>query len=239
MAAVLILSSCAANKLAIASSGAIQLLIDTLNADFHNDKSSNSIISFQTKVDAIATLHNLSTCDQIIPLIASSNVSFTLLRLANCSEKWSELVEKAIALVENVVSSSETAVEEITSTGGAIRVLVEAIEEGSAQCKEHAVAILLHICQSCRETYRGLILREGVMPGLLQLSVDGTWRAKNMAGDLLLLLRDCSNYESTCRGESKHELVEQVMREIDFAEREKIPGTTLRLVEQMIAKLNT
>lgn len=96
MAAVLILSSCAVNKLTIASSGAIQLLIDTLNADFDNDKSSSSITSFRKKVDAITTLHNLSTCDQIIPLIASSAVSFTLHRLVNCSEKWLELVVKAI-----------------------------------------------------------------------------------------------------------------------------------------------
>lgn len=50
-------------------------------------------------------------------------------------------------MLENVVSLSETVVDEIASTGGAIRVLVEAIKEGSARCKEHAVAILLHICQ--------------------------------------------------------------------------------------------
>jgi hypothetical protein len=75
------------------------------------------------------------------------------------------------------------------------------------------------------------------MPGLLQLSVDGTWRAKPVTGELLLLLRDCSSYNSR-RKQINHKLIEQMMEEID-AEGDKLADTTLRLVEEMIAKLNT
>ena len=75
------------------------------------------------------------------------------------------------------------------------------------------------------------------MPGLLELSVDGTRRAKNMARELLLLLRDCSNYGSRNK-QMNHELVEQIMQKID-ADGEKLAATTLSLVEEMIAKLNT
>ncbi|GLU11339.1 hypothetical protein SLE2022_280940 [Rubroshorea leprosula] len=228
VAAMLILSSCRGNKLAIASSGAVQLLVEALNV---------SSFSFQARLDTIATLHSLSTCHQIVPLIVSSGSIYTLLELIHSSEKSSELTEKAVELLENVVSTSENALQETAGTGGAIRVLVEAVEEGSHQCKEHAVGILLHICQSCREKYRGLILREGAMPGLLQLSVDGTWKAKNMARELLMHLRDCSNYGSTSK-QSKHEVVEEIMQAID-AEGEKVNGSTLRLVEEMIAKLRT
>ncbi|XVF60223.1 hypothetical protein PTKIN_Ptkin08bG0027500 [Pterospermum kingtungense] len=237
MAAMLILSSCKPNKLVIASSGAIQLLVEILSLVSADANNISTSFSMQARVDAIATLLNLSTCHQILPSIASSGVIYTLLQLIHCSEKSSELTEKAMALLENIVSSSASSVQETASTGGAIRVLVEAVEEGSAQCKEHAVGILLHICQSCRDKNRGLILKEGVMPGLLQLSVDGTWRAKSMARELLLLLRDCSNYASTSK-QSKHEVLEQIMQAID-ADGETVTGTTLRLVEEMITKLST
>lgn len=237
IAALLVLSSCGANKLEITSFGAIPLLIEMLGGEYPNDSNTSSI-SVQARLDAIATLHNLSTSPQIIPSLVSSGVVFSLLQLIHSYDKSSELVEKAMLLLENVVSSSETALMQLAGTSGAIRALVEAIEEGSMQCKEHAAGILLLICQSCRDKYRGLILREGVMPGLLQLSVDGTWRAKDIAQKLLLLLRDCSSYDMRDK-QSQHELLEQIMQEID-AEGETVMGTTtLRLVEEMIAKLST
>ncbi|KAK8653281.1 hypothetical protein V6N13_127290 [Hibiscus sabdariffa] len=230
MAAMLILSSCKPNKLVIASSGAIPLLSQILN------DVNNGLFSIQARVDAIATLQNLSTCHQIIPLIASSGAIYALLQLIHGHEKSLELTEKAISLLESIVFSSEDSISETVGIAGAIRIIVEAMEEGSPQCKEHAVGILLHICQSCRDKYRGLILMEGVMPGLLQLSVDGTWGAKNMARDLLFLLRDCSDYASTSK-QSRHELMEQIMQAID-ADGDKVDGTTLRLVQEMINKLN-
>jgi len=224
---MLTLSSCKANKVAIASSGAVQLLVGFVN---------NSNCSIQSQLDAIATLQNLTTCKEIVPLIVSSGVMMSLLELIHTSVKSSPLVEKAIGLLENIVSSSESALCEAGSTIGAIRILVETVEDGSSVSKEHAVCVLLLVCQSCREKYRELILTEGVMPGLLQLSVDGTWRAKSMARELLLLLRDCSNYSSRCK-QIDHELVERIMDEIE-AEGEELADTTLRLVEEMIAKLH-
>ncbi|CAK9161760.1 unnamed protein product [Ilex paraguariensis] len=240
IAALLILSSCTANKLAIAASGAIQLLVEILYShypdDNYNDNDNDNItISLQAKLDIISTLHNLSTCHQIIPSIVSSATVISLLQLINASEKSSELVEKAMALLEKIVSSSEIALKETAGTEGAIQLLVEAVEEGSPQCQEHAVGILLPICKSCRHRYRGMILREGAMPGLLQLSVDGARRAKEKAKALLQLLRDRSG--CTTRGkQSKNALLEQGMRQIDRGER---AGETLRLVEGMIAKLRT
>ncbi|KAA8548152.1 hypothetical protein F0562_004587 [Nyssa sinensis] len=229
IAALLILSSCAANKLAIAASGAIQLLVEFLNGD--------NTITMQAKLDIISTLHNLSTCRQIIPSIVLSGAVLSLLQLIHGSEKSSELVEKAMALLEKIVSSSEIALIETAGTGDAIQALVEAIEEGSPLCKEHAVGILLLICQSCRERYRGEILREGAMPGLLQLSVDGTRRAKKMAQALLLLLRDCcsSSTRDSIRKQWKNVLLEQAMEQIEMEDRVE---TGLNLVEEMIAKLS-
>ncbi|KAL2505220.1 ARM repeat superfamily protein [Abeliophyllum distichum] len=227
-AALLILSSCTQNKLEIAASGAIQLLIHLLNLNC-------DIISMQAKLDFLSTLHNLSTCPQTVRQIARAGCVASLLQLIYGLEKSSDLVEKIMDLLEEIVSSSDIALKEAAETGGTIPVLVEAMEEGSAQCKEHAVGILLVICQKYRDRYRGMILSEGVMPGLLQLSVDGTWRGKEKAKELLLLLRDCSNCGSRSK-QSKNVLLEKVMRKIDRGER---GGTSLKLVEEMIAKLRT
>lgn len=114
--------------------------------------------------------------------------------------------------------------------------VVEAVEEGTAACQEHAAGVLLMICRSCRETYRGLILREGAMAGVLQLSIDGTWLARKKAKALLRLLRDHNNGGSSRAKHSKNKALEEVMRQIDRGER---GGTSVQLVEEMIAKLRT
>ncbi|KAL1205997.1 U-box domain-containing protein 3 [Cardamine amara subsp. amara] len=236
------------NKVRIVKSGAVPMLLDILQSETKmvivelamafllilSSCNKNKRLTIQAKVDGIATLQNLSTLHQIVPLVIASGAPYALLQVINICDKPSELADKATALLENIVSHSP---ESISSIGGAIGVLVEAIEEGSSQCKEHAVGILLGLCNYDRETNRGMILREGVMPGLLQLSVDGTRRAKEMARELLLQLRDCSGYVIKNK-QSKIKIVEQIMREID-QEDERIPGTMLKLVEEMISKLST
>ncbi|KAF5961636.1 hypothetical protein HYC85_002845 [Camellia sinensis] len=239
------------NKIHIVKSGAVPALLKLLHCQIESlfnlstpmttttkiTTNNNIIISIQAKLDIIATLHNLSTYHQTIPSIVLSGVVVSLVQLIYGYEKSSELVDKAMALLERIVSSSESALTEAASTGGTIQALVEALEEGSPLCKENAVGILVLICQSCRERYRGIILREGVMPGLLQLSVDGTWRAKEMARALLLLLRDCSSHHhgSSRNKQWKNVLLERAMEQIDADER---VGTALRLVEETIAKLS-
>lgn len=109
VAALLILSSCSRNKLEIASSGAIQLLVELLNMHFSLSRS----ISSQAKFDMISTLHNLSTSPQIIPLIVVSGGAIMLVRLIYASDKSSELAEKAMALLESLVSSSQVALTQV------------------------------------------------------------------------------------------------------------------------------
>ncbi|KAK2975255.1 hypothetical protein RJ640_028007 [Escallonia rubra] len=233
IAALLVLSSCKANRQAIVASGAIQLLVEILDADDSIDSNNNT--SLQAKLDILDMLHHLSTCSQIIQFIVFSGAVVSLLRLIYGSDKSSKLTEKAVALLEKIVSSSQDALRKTASTDGAIQGLVEIVEDGSRQSQEHAVGILLLICQSCRDRYRGLILTEGAMPGLLQLSGDGTRRAKEMANALLLLLRDCSG-PGLRKKQPNNDFLEEVMRHIDRGGKD---GTGLRLVEEMIAKLRT
>ncbi|KAL8038732.1 hypothetical protein ABFX02_11G126800 [Erythranthe guttata] len=242
LAALLILSSCSMNKPEIASSGAVQLLLELLDSEFPIGQS----ISHQVKFDIISTLHNLSTSPQTIPSILLSDGLITLIQLIYEYDNSSDLVEKAMALLESIVSSSEVALSQVCEVGGVIRMLVEAVEEGTAACREYAAGILVLICRRCRERYRVMILKEGAMPGVMHLSVDGTWRAREKAKALLLLLRDCNNgggggssssSSSTERVQfSKNVALEEVMREIDRGGRS---GTCVRMVEEMIAKLRT
>ncbi|CAM8988747.1 unnamed protein product [Rhodiola kirilowii] len=230
---LMILSSCSSNKVTIAASGAVELLIEILDY-------SSCLISEQAKLDAISTLLNLSTCPNLIPLLVSSGVVMAMVGLLLGSDKASEIVEKATELMEKLVCESSLAVEEVDRVEGATQLLIETVEEGSSQCKEYALGTLLVLCQSCREKYRGMFLREGIIPGLLQVSVDGTWRGREMSRELLEILRegsstkDCSGVSSSSAG--KGELVERIMEEID-SRGEKGLDRTLRLVEKMIAKL--
>ncbi|XP_019182587.1 PREDICTED: U-box domain-containing protein 3 [Ipomoea nil] len=236
IAALLTLSSCMANKVEIVKSGAVEHLLYLLRSQFFTAR--NMIIS----LDIISVLHNLSTCHEIVPRIAVSGGGVALLlQIINSSEKSSEMVEKAAAVLENMVCSSDAAMKEAAETAGCVGVLVEAMEEGSRLCKEYAVGILLRLCRSCRESYRGVILREGAMAGLLQLTVDGTATAREKAKALILLLRDCPNRgggggQRNPQTQAKNVLLEEVMSQIDRGDR---AGMSVAVLEEMIAKLRT
>ncbi|KAJ8774986.1 hypothetical protein K2173_019990 [Erythroxylum novogranatense] len=237
VATFLTISSCGPNKLTIMSSGVIPVLLEILS-DNYPDMNNRSSTSLQAKLDTLATLHNLATCHQIVPCLVSSGMVYKLFQLIQRYEKSSELVEKATSLLENITYMSKNALLQAVGTGDTIRILVEMIEDGSPQGKEHALGILLQTCQTCRDKYRELILREGVMPGLLQLSVDGTRRAKDMAQELLLLLRDCSGCSMSAK-KSKHDLFQQIMQEIDAEGEKALDATTPTLLEDFMAKLRT
>lgn len=64
-------------------------------------------------------------------MIVSFGVFLSLLELIHDSVKSFSLVEKAIGFLENIFYSSESALCEVTSTGGAIQILFEAIEDES------------------------------------------------------------------------------------------------------------
>uniref|UniRef100_A0A7N0REY0 Uncharacterized protein n=1 Tax=Kalanchoe fedtschenkoi TaxID=63787 RepID=A0A7N0REY0_KALFE len=101
---LMILSSCSANKATIAASGAVQLLADILGCGCY--------LSEQAKLDAISTLHNLSTCPHLIPTLVSSGVVSVMVGVLFESDKCSEMAEKAAELVEKLVSSDGGALQE-------------------------------------------------------------------------------------------------------------------------------
>ncbi|KAB2613988.1 hypothetical protein D8674_036304 [Pyrus ussuriensis x Pyrus communis] len=156
IAAIFIPSSCKGNKLPIASHGGIQLIAEFLDQDYAGG------IGVQARLDSHTTQPLDQPSDYSVSV--SLGVVFSLLQIIHGLEKSSQLVEKAIALLDDIVSSSKTALKETAGTCHTIWGLVETIEEESMKCKEHAASIFLPICQSRREKYRGLILREEQCP---------------------------------------------------------------------------
>ncbi|KAH7372945.1 hypothetical protein KP509_17G030500 [Ceratopteris richardii] len=177
-AVILTLSASNANKPLIGSSGATALLVDILLCG-----------SVQGRVDAVMALYNLSTHhDNLMPILDAGGIAPLILLLKEC-RKASKVAEKTTALLQSLMVFEE-ARSAIAAEEGGVLTLVEVLEEGSLQSREHAVSALLIMCQSSRCKYRQAILQEGVIPGLLELTVQGTVGAKQKAKSLLQLLRD-------------------------------------------------
>ncbi|RDX64053.1 U-box domain-containing protein 3 [Mucuna pruriens] len=220
-AAILTLSAAAPNKAIIVASGAAPLLVQILKSG-----------SVQGKVDAVTALHNLSTSiDNSTELLDASAV-FPLINLLKECKKYSKFAEKATALLE-ILSNSEEGRTAITIADGGILTLVETVEDGSLVSTEHAVGTLLSLCLSCRDKYRELILKEGAIPGLLRLTVEGTAEAQDRARMLLDLLRD-SPPEKRLTSSVLEKIVYDIAERVDGAD--KAAETAKRLLEDMVQR---
>ncbi|KAJ9551465.1 hypothetical protein OSB04_015510 [Centaurea solstitialis] len=180
-AAILTLSAAPPNKPRIAASGAIPLLVQILSCG-----------TVQGRVDAVTALHNLSTSKEPPTIVPDAKAVPPLINLLKECKKHSKFAEKTTALIE-IIAKSQEGRTAITDAEDGILTLVETIEDGSLVSTEHAVGALLALCMSSRSKYRELILKEGAIPGLLRLTIDGTHEARVRAQTLLELLRECSS----------------------------------------------
>lgn len=130
------------------------------------------------------TVYNLSTpADNLAPILTSG-----ALTPLNC-RKASKVAEKTTALLQSLIVFEEGRPAVGNEEGGMLT-LVEVLEEGFLRSREHAVTALLTMCQSSRCKYWQAILQEGAIPGLLELTVQGTAGAQQKGQNLLQLLRD-------------------------------------------------
>jgi len=220
-AAVLTLSAAASNKPIIAASGAAPFLVQILKSG-----------SVQGKVDAVTALHNLSTSNENSIELLDPSAVFPLINLLKECKKYSKFAEKATALLE-ILSNSEEGRTAISIADGGILTLVETVEDGSLVSTEHAVGALLSLCRSCRDKYRELILKEGAIPGLLRLTVEGTAEAQDRARVLLDLLRD-SPPEKRLTSSVLEKIVYDIAERVDGAD--KAAETAKRLLQDMVQR---
>ncbi|TVU11240.1 hypothetical protein EJB05_44813 [Eragrostis curvula] len=101
------------------------------------------------------------------------------------------------------LSEVKEASELIIRTGQCLSFISDHLDTGSFNGREHAVVILLAIC-SHSVGVCSLVMKEGVIPALVDLSVNGTKVAKDCSSKLLQLLRDFRRYDqlrSSCSQE--------------------------------------
>ncbi|EYU41331.1 hypothetical protein ABFS82_12G026200 [Erythranthe guttata] len=202
-AALITLSASPLNKPIIGASGAIPLLVNILKFGGQ-----------QAKTDSVMALYNLSIHPDNIILILQTNPIPPLITQLKTCKKSSKIAEKCTALIESLVDFDEGR-NVILSEEGAILAVVEVVEGGSVQSREYAVGILLTMCEREREKYREAILGEGVIPGLLELTVHGTVKSRTKAQKLLRLLREKPYPRAEIEGETLENIVCNIMCCID------------------------
>ncbi|ESQ49755.1 hypothetical protein EUTSA_v10020852mg [Eutrema salsugineum] len=203
-ASLLTLSASANNKPIIGANGVIPLLVKVVR---HG--------SPQAKADAVMALSNLSTLSNNLSMILATKPLSPILNLLKTSKKSSKTSEKCCSLIESLMVSGEEARTGLISDEGGVFAVVEVLENGSLQAREHAVGVLLTLCQSDRSKYREPILREGVIPGLLELTVQGTSKSRTKAQRLLCLLRDSESPRSEVQPDTIENIVSSLISHID------------------------
>ncbi|XP_042500542.1 U-box domain-containing protein 4-like [Macadamia integrifolia] len=218
-AALLTLSASAINKPKISASGAIPLLVEILRD-----------ASPQAKVEALMALYNLSTHPENLSIILAAKAISPLVNLLKSCKKSSKTTEKCSALIESLLSHDEGRTA-LTSEEGGVLAVVEVLESGSLQSREYAVGALLTMCKSDRCRYREVILREGVIPGLLELTVQGTPKSQSKAQTLLELLRDSPHGRDEFEADTLENIVCNIVSQIDGEDR---GGKAQKMLAEMV-----
>ena len=163
------------NKAAIGSSGAMRFLVNHLDGG-----------SRQGVKDALITLFNLSRFSDNRLCMLKDGVIPKLFHLLSLGDM--ELIEKCLSLLYDL-GSIEEGRSAIVETDGGISMLVELLDSGSSDEKELIVSIFLVICTNNHE-HSQAVLKEGVIPSLVMLSMTGSPGGKDKALKLLQHFRD-------------------------------------------------
>ncbi|XAR51470.1 Ubiquitin--protein ligase [Bertholletia excelsa] len=218
-ASILTLSASPVNKPIIGASGAIPLLVGIIRNG-----------SSQAKADVVLALYNLSTHPDNLHLILEAEPIPPIVDLLKTCKRSSKTAEKCAALIESFVGFDEGRTALLSEEGGVLAV-VEVLEGGSLQSREHAVGALLTMCQIDRCKYREPILREGVIPGLLELTVQGTPKSQSKAQTLLWLLRDSPYPRSELQPDTLENIVCNLISQIESEEQS---GKAKQMLAEMV-----
>ncbi|KAM7279704.1 hypothetical protein ACFE04_006838 [Oxalis oulophora] len=177
-ALLLTLSAYTPNKPIIAAFGAIHFIVEIIRDGCP-----------QAKIDAVMALYNLSSHENNIKIILETKPVPSIINVLANHKKTSKTAEKCTALLEILLRCEEGRSALISEESGLFSI-VEVLENGALISREYAVGALLTMCESNICKYRESILREGVIPSLLELTIEGTPTSQSKARTLLKLLRD-------------------------------------------------
>lgn len=129
------------------------------------------ICVLSTDDDIRSSLVSMGIISKLVPIFTEGN-----------------FVECCLEILRNLCDM-EGAAMRITRTDRCLGSVAEYLDTGNPTEREHAVVILLAICSHSAEDCL-LVMKEGVIPALVDLSVNGTEEAKGCSSKLLHLLRD-------------------------------------------------
>eukprot|EP00249_Psilotum_nudum_P023882 c29016_g1_i4 orf=425-2776(+) len=173
---ILMMLSCLEEKKStIGSSGVIPALVELLNTE-----------PYSYVLDALIALCNLSTeASNQLCIIRADAVT----KLVNLLQDGSDNIsEKCLLLLYNI-SLLEEGRYAILGVHGCLPCIVGFLEVGNNREQEQAASILLSLCIHSYMISQ-LILKEGVIPSLIAISLDGTAKGREQAKRLLQFYKE-------------------------------------------------
>ncbi|KAK3155036.1 hypothetical protein QOZ80_2BG0198010 [Eleusine coracana subsp. coracana] len=143
-----------------------------------------TFLDSELKVEALLIICELSSDTDMKSYLISMGIISKLVPIFS----EGSFVECCLRILRNLCDMEEAAVL-ITRTDRCLGSVAEYLDTGSPKEREHAVAILLAICSRSVEDCL-LVMKEGVIPALVDLSVNGIDEVKNCSIKLLHILRD-------------------------------------------------
>lgn len=162
------------NKIKIGSSSVVKPLVNLLERG-----------SPRGKKDAAAALYRLSSNDENKRRIVRAGASRPLVGFMSIKEDKDGMVDKAIAILGNLVSIEEGRVSFVEEKG--ILSLMQVLQTGSERSKGLAISILSQLCIHSSK-HRSLVLQKEPLPTLMALSKTGNTRLKTQVAEVIQVL---------------------------------------------------
>lgn len=163
------------------------------------DSGNHDILQFATEI-----ILSLSKHKELKPHVISSGCIQKVVPLLTNQE----LSTFCLQILLNLVDSKEACIL-IAEANECIALISELLEIGSREDKEHSVAILHSVCSQSLQ-YCLLVMKEGVIPSLVDISVNGTSKSKEHAMKLLHLFKDIRLSGSFENSSSSHVASEEI-----------------------------
>eukprot|EP01018_Ginkgo_biloba_P018216 Gb_40872 [translate_table: standard] len=220
VAVMLVLSASDENKASIGSSGAIPRLMVLLDSE-----------SNQCRQDALNTLYNLSTFVGNQSRMLSAGAVSKIVHLLGVGE--ANCTEMCITILYNLAGTEEGRAI-IAETEGCIVALAELLDTGTPKEQEQAAASLLLLCTNSFEHCQ-LVLREGVIPSLVTLSVSGSPWGRDSAQKLLQHFREQRQRDASWQPSPKVVRNPSIDRETSSKEKKKVCKTTSKKIGRSLS----
>lgn len=140
---------------------------------------------------ALRILSNLSKNGDITSFINPSDFIPKLIPLF----EYNTLSIYCTTILKNVCENEDARLC-IAESNGCIALITKVLDQDDREEQEGAVSVLLSLCLR-RIEYCQLVMDEGVIPGLVSVSINGNKKAKAMAMELLRILKDEFNTTTT------------------------------------------